>query len=190
MSFFKILFCRINHKTGNPTRGVAAVCVERQHLDELVVGAGGQQLTAVAPGHAVDGALVVFVPPEANRRLLDGAAAGGRRRGHGMRDTEQVQVYPEVSLGCRLIGPCERLPPGGRCVRVGAHSQGFGVGAHGVERPRGMEGHGAHGLRVLQLVHPHILGFGLPRLDGGQRNQLLYTRMNKKKNLTPNNNVL
>lgn len=53
-----------------------------------------------------------------------------------------------------------------------------------------MEGHGAHGLRVLQLVHPHKLGFGLPRLDGGQRNQLLYTRMNKKKTLTPNNNVL
>lgn len=100
MSFFKILFCRINHKTGNPTRGVAAVCVERQHLDELVVGAGGQQLTAVAPGHAVDGALVVFVPPEANRRLLDGAAAGGRRRGHGMRNTEQFKSilgYPSVA---------------------------------------------------------------------------------------------
>lgn len=165
-----MLFCRINQKTGNPTCGVAAVCVERQHLDELVVGAGGQQLTAVAPGHAVDGALVVFVPPEANRRLLDGAAAGGHRRGHAMRNTEQF--YPEAPFSCCLIGPCERLPPGGQCVRVGAHSQGFGVGAHGVERSRGMEGHGAHGLRVLQLVHPHKLGFGLPRLDGGQRNQL------------------
>lgn len=81
-------------KQETPTRGVAAVCVERQHLDELVVGAGGQQLTAVAPGHAVDGALVVFVPPEANRRLLDGAAAGGRRRGHGMRNAERFKSTP------------------------------------------------------------------------------------------------
>lgn len=93
-----MLFCRINHKTGNPTRGVAAVCVERQHLDELVVGAGGQQLTAVAPGHAVDGALVVFVPPEANRRLLDGAAAGGHRRGHAMRiQNSSILRLPSVA---------------------------------------------------------------------------------------------
>lgn len=53
------------------TCGVAAVCIERQHFDKLIVGAGGQQLSTVAPGHAVDGALVVFVPPEANHRLLD-----------------------------------------------------------------------------------------------------------------------
>lgn len=72
-------FSRVSHKTQSPTGGVAAVCVEGQHLDELVVGAGCQQLTAVAPGHAVDGALVVFVPPEANRRLLDHTSAGGRR---------------------------------------------------------------------------------------------------------------
>ena len=52
------------------TCGVAGVCAEGQHLDVLVVGAGGQQLAAVAPGGAVDGALVVFVPLEHHGRLL------------------------------------------------------------------------------------------------------------------------
>lgn len=55
------------------TGGVAGVGAEGQDLDKFIVGAGGQQLPAVAPGHAVDGALVVFVPPEADCRLLDGA---------------------------------------------------------------------------------------------------------------------
>lgn len=57
------------------TCGVAAVCIERQHFDKLIIGAGGQQLSTVAPGHAVDGALVVFVPPEANHWLLDSSPA-------------------------------------------------------------------------------------------------------------------
>ncbi|TNN36624.1 hypothetical protein EYF80_053202 [Liparis tanakae] len=60
------------------TRGVAALGVERQHFDGLVVGAGRQQPAAAAPGRAVDGALVVLVPPEEDRRLLDATATAGR----------------------------------------------------------------------------------------------------------------
>ena len=52
------------------TCGVAGLGAERQHLDVFVVGAGGQQLSTVAPGHAVDGTLVVFVPLETDHRLL------------------------------------------------------------------------------------------------------------------------
>ena len=53
------------------TCNVAAVCIERQHFDVFIVGAGGQQFPTVAPSDAVDGAFVVFVPPEAQHRLLD-----------------------------------------------------------------------------------------------------------------------
>lgn len=109
-----ILICRISHWTGNPTRGVAAVCVERQHLDKLVVGAGGQQLTAVAPGHAVDGALVVFVPPEANRRLLDGTAAGGHRRRRAMRDADQFKPILGVPSAAASSAPAQGSYLGGR----------------------------------------------------------------------------
>lgn len=52
------------------TCGVACLCAERQDFDIFVVGACSQQLSAVTPGHAVDGAFVVFVPLEANHRLL------------------------------------------------------------------------------------------------------------------------
>ena len=57
------------------TRGVASVGAERQDFDKFIIGAGGQQLPAVAPGHAVDGALVVFVPPEADGWRFDGAGS-------------------------------------------------------------------------------------------------------------------
>lgn len=53
-----------------PTCGVACLWAERQDFDIFVVGACSQQLSAVTPGHAVDGAFVVFVPLEANHRLL------------------------------------------------------------------------------------------------------------------------
>ena len=57
------------------------------------------------------------------------------------------------------------LLPGVQRVRVAADSEGFGVGADGVERSGGMEGHGTHCLRVLQLVHFDKLCFGgFPRL--------------------------
>lgn len=72
--------------------------------------------------------------------------------------------FPDAPSGC-LSGTFERFLPGVQRFRVGTHSQGFRVGAHSVERPRGMEGHGAHGLCVLQLVHFHKLCFGLPRLN-------------------------
>lgn len=123
------------------TGGVAGVGAEGQDLDKFIVGAGGQQLPAVAPGHAVDGALVVFVPPEADRRLLGGA--DGTKTGR-------------ISEANVCTGRHRRTsPPGAQRLRVGADSQGFGVGAHGVKRSRGVEGHGTHRLRVLQLVHPH-----------------------------------
>lgn len=53
------------------TCGIAAVCIERQDFDVFIIGAGSQQLSTVAPGHTVDRALVMFVPSEAHRRLLD-----------------------------------------------------------------------------------------------------------------------
>lgn len=59
------------------TGGVAGLCVEGQHLHVLVIGAGGQQLAAVAPGHAVDGPLVVLIPLEADDGLLSGVRATG-----------------------------------------------------------------------------------------------------------------
>ena len=58
-------------KLMNSTCGVAAVCIERQDFHIFIIGASCQQLSAVAPGHAVDRAFVMFVPSEAHRRLLD-----------------------------------------------------------------------------------------------------------------------
>lgn len=52
------------------TCGVTRVCIERQDFDVFVVGASGQQLSTVTPGDAVDGAFVMFVPPEAHQGLL------------------------------------------------------------------------------------------------------------------------
>ena len=84
------------------TCGVAGVCVERQDFDKLVVGAGGQQLAALAPGHAVDGALVVLVPPEANHGLLDRparVAAGGRADGRaGGRADGRTHTHTHTQL--------------------------------------------------------------------------------------------
>lgn len=51
--------------------------------------------------------------------------------------------------------------PGGECFWVGTNSQCFGVGADSIQSSRGMKSHRTHRLCVLQLVHPHKLGFGL-----------------------------
>ena len=84
------------------TCGVAGLCAEGQDLDILVVGAGGQQLAALAPGHAVDGALVVLVPPEANHGLLDRparVAAGGRADGRaGGRADGRTHTHTHTQL--------------------------------------------------------------------------------------------
>lgn len=65
-----------------PTCGVARLGAEGQHFDIFVVGACGQQLPTVAPGHAVDGAFVVLVPLEADGRLLERGRAAEKRREH------------------------------------------------------------------------------------------------------------
>lgn len=61
------------------TCGVARLRIEREDFDIFVIGAGGQQLPTVAPGHAVDGAFVVFVPLEAHHRLLRGTGTTEER---------------------------------------------------------------------------------------------------------------
>lgn len=68
-----------SHKQSALTCGVACLCAERQHFDVFVIGACSQQLPTVAPRHTVDGAFVVFVPLEANYRLLDGTRATEER---------------------------------------------------------------------------------------------------------------
>jgi len=86
------------------TCGVAGVCVERQDFDKLVVGAGGQQLTTVAPGHAVDGALVVLVPPEADHRLLDPARLTAHTHAHAHTIIIDVSKYKLWLKSC-IIHP-------------------------------------------------------------------------------------
>lgn len=53
------------------TCGVAGLCTKRQNFDVFVIGACSQQLPTLAPGNAVDGTFVMFVPLEAHRWLLD-----------------------------------------------------------------------------------------------------------------------
>lgn len=52
------------------TCGIACLCTKRQDFNIFVIGACCQQLPTVAPGHAVDGPFVVFVPLEADDWLL------------------------------------------------------------------------------------------------------------------------
>ncbi len=72
------------------TCGVACLGTERQDFDIFVIGACSQQLPTVAPGHTVDGPLVVFVPLEADDRLLDWTWSTEERK-RGEEETERRQ---------------------------------------------------------------------------------------------------
>lgn len=164
----------------NGTCGIAAVCTERQDFDTFIIGAGGQQLSTVTPGYAVDRAFVVFVPPESHHWLLDCTRA--------TRQANKLQEWKSLKKGFN----CEKILynvkniyggrncnlffffiyvymrawflPGSQCFRVSADSQSFRIGSYSKESSWRVEGHSTHSLRVLELAHFNILCFRLSQL--------------------------
>lgn len=148
------------------TCGVAGLGTERQDFDIFVIGAGSQQLPTLAPGNTVDGTFVMFVPLETHRWLLDwtGPTEGRwiqikhRCLSAGCTDQQSVCEVLAFMLNsvCRCV--CRRWPDAAPRVYsfwVSADSECLGVGTHGVERPRWVEGNSSNSLGVFQCVHWH-----------------------------------